>query len=44
MRRIVAIGTEEKSWGLRDNLSAYLAGFAYPWLTGFSLQRGEKLR
>lgn len=33
MRRIVAIGNKQKSWELRENVSAYLAAFAYPWLT-----------
>jgi hypothetical protein len=45
MRRIVAIGTAEKSWELRDNLSAYLAAFAYPWLTqsGLAEQPAERI-
>ena len=45
MRRIVAIGTEEKSWELRDNLSTYLAAFAYPWLTqsGLAEQPAERI-
>lgn len=45
MRRIVSIGTEEKSWELRENLSAYLAAFAYPWLTqsGLAEQPAERI-